>query len=118
VEKGRTKTIFKKIIDREIPAQIVFENEQLLAFNDSNPQAPVHIVVIPKKEIPKLSEATETDTALLGDMLNAVREIAKAQGIDQSGYRVVINNGEAASQTVFHLHMHILGGRNFSWPPG
>lgn len=109
-------TIFAKIIRREIPADIVYEDEQSLAFRDVNPQAPTHILVIPKKPIAKLSDATEDDQALLGHLLLVANKVAKQENLDH--FRLAINNGAGASQTVFHLHLHILGGRGFSWPPG
>jgi len=112
------KTIFKRILDGEIPANIVYETDNVLAFHDVAPQAPVHVVIIPKKEISKLSDSTNDDTQLLGELLQAAREIARSFSVDESGFRVVINNGQAASQTVFHLHVHLLGGREFTWPPG
>ena len=103
-------TIFSKIIRREIPADIVYEDDLCLAFRDITPQAPTHILVIPKKPIAKLSEVQAEDKALLGHLLYAVNEIARQEKVDQ-GYRVVINSGEKAGQTVFHLHMHLIGGR-------
>tara|TARA_Y200000002_G_scaffold382701_1_gene400853 strand:+ start:1911 stop:2255 length:345 start_codon:yes stop_codon:yes gene_type:complete len=112
------KTLFEKIIDREIPASIVYETDNVLAFEDVNPQAPVHVLVIPKKPIPKLSDADIDDQSLLGELLMSVNIIAKQLNLNNDGYRVVINNGENACQTVFHLHLHIMGGRGFSWPPG
>lgn len=112
------KTLFEKIIDREIPASIVYETDNVLAFEDVNPQAPVHVLVIPKKPIPKLSDADIDDQSLLGELLMSVNIIAKQLNLNDDGYRVVINNGENACQTVFHLHLHIMGGRGFSWPPG
>ena len=112
-----TETLFTKIIDREIPADIVYEDELCLAFKDINPQAPIHILVIPKKNIVKISDATEHEQDLLGHLLLKAGEIANAQGYGEA-FRLVINNGENAGQTVFHLHIHILAGRNFSWPPG
>ncbi len=111
-------TIFKKIIERQIPSQIVFEDEQCLAFKDVNPQAPVHVLLIPKKEIARHSDVKSGDEALLGHLMMKAAEIAKTLGLAESGYRLVINNGEAAGQTVFHLHIHILGGRPMRWPPG
>lgn len=111
-------TIFTKIIDREIPADIVYEDDLCLAFRDINPAAPVHILVIPKRAIPKLAEATGEDHAILGHLLIKASEIARTEGLEEGGYRVVINNGEGAGQTVFHLHLHLLGGRPFTWPPG
>ncbi|MBN8549086.1 MAG: histidine triad nucleotide-binding protein [Deltaproteobacteria bacterium] len=111
-------TIFSKIIRREIPAQIVFENDKVLAFRDISPQAPTHILVIPKQALKDLASAQPQDAALLGELLLAVAAIARKEGLEAGGYRVVINNGAGAGQTVFHLHMHILGGRKFAWPPG
>ena len=110
-------TIFAKIIRKEIPADIVFEDDLCLAFKDVNPQAPTHILIIPKKPISKLAEAVNEDQALLGHLLLKAREIADSLGLGDA-YRVVINNGEQAGQTVFHLHLHLLAGRPFSWPPG
>ena len=111
------ETIFSKIINREIPADIVYEDDLCLAFRDVNPQAPVHILVIPKKPIAKINEAKLTDQSLLGHLLLTANNIAGKEGYGDA-YRLVINNGEAAGQTVFHLHIHILAGRAFSWPPG
>ncbi|MFG6104276.1 histidine triad nucleotide-binding protein [Leptothoe sp. EHU-05/26/07-4] len=110
-------TIFSKIIRKEIPADIVYEDDLCLAFRDISPQAPTHILVIPKKPIPKLSDAVVEDKQLLGHMLLTVKEIADAEGLS-NGYRVVINTGQDGGQTVFHLHMHLLGGRSLAWPPG
>ena len=110
-------TIFGKIIRREIPANIVYEDDLALAFTDINPQAPVHILVIPKKPIVKLADAESQDQALLGHLLLTVQQVAAAAGLT-NGYRVVINNGADGGQTVYHLHLHILGGRPMEWPPG
>jgi histidine triad (HIT) family protein len=110
-------TIFGKIIRREIPADIVYEDNLALAFKDINAQAPTHILVIPKKPIPRVSEAALEDRELLGHLLLAVKEIAEKAGLT-NGYRVVINNGDDGGQTVDHLHLHILGGRPMQWPPG
>ncbi len=110
-------TIFSKIIRREIPADIVYEDDLCLAFRDITPQAPTHILVIPKKPIPKLSDAQAEDKTLLGHLLFAVSKVAKEQSLEK-GYRVVINTGEDGGQTVFHLHLHLLGGRALGWPPG
>ncbi len=110
-------TIFSKIIRREIPVDIVYEDDLCLGFRDITPQAPTHILVIPKKPIPKLSEAQPEDKALLGHLLYAVSEIAKEQRLE-NGYRTVINTGTDGGQTVFHLHLHLLGGRSLGWPPG
>lgn len=109
-------TLFEKIIARQIPANIVYEDDQSLAFRDIAPQAPTHILIIPKKPLPMLSESTEEDSALLGHLLRVVSKVAKQEGLVD--YRVNINNGAGAGQTVFHLHIHLLGGRPFSWPPG
>ena len=111
-------TIFKKIIKKEIPAEIVFEDEECLAFRDIHPQAPTHILLIPKKEIPSMAELREDDKALLGHLLFKAAEIAAQQGLAEDGYRVVANTRAYGGQTVHHLHFHILGGRPFSWPPG
>jgi len=112
------ETIFSKIIKKEIKSDIVYEDEKVFAFRDTNPQAPTHILVIPKKPISGLAQANKDDEKLLGYLLLKSAEIAKKEGLDKTGYRVVINNGEKAGQTVFHLHFHILGGRDFNWPPG
>ena len=111
-----TDTIFSKIINKEIPADIVYEDEKCIAFNDISPQAPTHILVIPRKEISKLSESQEIDKDLLGHLMLSATHIAKKLNLDD--YRLVINNGADAGQTVFHLHIHILAGRPFGWPPG
>ncbi len=112
-------TIFKKIIDREIPADIVYENEQVLAFRDINPQAPVHILIIPKEEIPTVREISgEKHAGLLAAMFDAANEIAKNEGISKDGFRLVINCDKNGGQEVYHLHMHLLGGRRMQWPPG
>ncbi|BAW97406.1 histidine triad protein [[Synechococcus] sp. NIES-970] len=110
-------TIFAKIIRREIPADIVYEDDLALGFRDVNPQAPVHILVIPKKPIPMLSEADDADQALLGHLLLTVKKIAQQENLAK-GYRVVLNTGEDGGQTVFHLHLHLLGDRPLAWPPG
>lgn len=112
-----TDTIFGKIIRREIPADIVYEDDLALAFRDVNPQAPTHILVIPKKPIPRLSESDLADTSLMGHLLMTVKKVAKQENL-QNGYRVVINNGKDGGQTVDHLHLHILGDRFMGWPPG
>jgi histidine triad (HIT) family protein len=112
-----TETIFSRILRREIPADIVHEDELCLAFRDINPQAPVHILVIPKKPIPQLSLAEPEDHRVLGHLLLTAKRIAEAEGLT-NGYRVVINNGPDGGQTVYHLHLHLLGGRPMQWPPG
>ncbi len=111
-------TIFGKIIRREIPATIVYETEKVLAFRDINPVAPVHILVIPKREIPSLAHARVEDASLLGELLLAAAEVARQEGLEEGGYRVVTNIGDEGGQTVFHLHLHVIGGRSMEWPPG
>lgn len=111
-------SIFSKIIAREIPAQIVHEDESCVAFRDANPQAPVHVLVVPKREIPRLAAAAARDEELLGHLLLVAQSIAKKEGIDQTGFRIVINNGPDGGETVPHLHVHLLGGRPMAWPPG
>ncbi len=110
-------TLFLKIINREIPADIVYEDDICLAFRDINPQAPMHILIIPKKHIPRLADAEAGDQELMGHLLLKASEIADEQGFGDA-FRLVVNNGEGAGQAVFHLHLHILGGRPLSWPPG
>ncbi len=112
-----SETLFSKIINRDIPADIVYEDEQCLAFRDIAPQAPMHILLIPKKPIPKVADSEPTDQMLLGHLLLKAGEIATAEGYGDA-FRLIVNNGEKAGQTVFHLHMHILGGRELTWPPG
>ena len=111
------KTLFEKIIDREIPADIIYEDDLCIAINDINPKAPIHVLLIPKKPIPKLSDCNEGDKELLSHLFLKVSEIASLCNIPES-FRVNINNGEEAGQEVFHLHIHIMGGRKFNWPPG
>ena len=110
-------TLFSKIIAREIPADILYEDDLCLAFRDINPQAPVHVLVIPKKEIARLVDATPADEALLGHLLLAASKVAGQLGVGDA-FRLVLNNGAAAGQSVFHVHLHILAGRGFRWPPG
>lgn len=112
-----SETLFSKIINREIPADIVYEDDKCLAFRDINPQAPVHILIVPKQAIAKIAEASTDDRSLLGHLLLKAGEIAKQEGYGDA-FRLIINNGASAGQTVFHLHVHILAGRDFSWPPG
>ncbi|MGB3137176.1 MAG: histidine triad nucleotide-binding protein [Nodosilinea sp.] len=111
-------TIFGKIIRKEIPANIVYEDDLCLAFTDVTPQAPTHILVIPKQPIPSLADATSDDKELLGHLLLTVKDIADRVGLAEDGYRVVVNTGTDGGQTVFHLHLHLLGGRSLAWPPG
>lgn len=111
-------TIFQKIIDKQIPATIVYEDDDVLAFRDILPVAPVHVLVIPKRAITGVSRSTNDDTLLLGKLLVAARKVAELEGVAQSGYRLVINNGAHGGQTVEHLHVHLLGGRHLTWPPG
>ena len=111
------KTLFKKIIDREVPAKIAYEDDLCLAFHDIAPQAPTHVLVIPKKEIASLASAGDDDMQLLGHLLRVVRDLAKQLGL-QGGYRVVANTGRDGGQSVDHLHFHLLGGRQLGWPPG
>lgn len=113
-----SKTIFQKIADREIPATLVFEDSQAIAFRDVNPQAPTHILVVPKKLLPRIALATHEDSGLLGHLLFTAKEVAKQLGLDKSGYRLVINNGPDGGESVPHLHVHLLGGRQMGWPPG
>lgn len=112
-----TDTIFTQIINRQIPADIVYEDDECLAFRDVNPQAPVHILVIPKQPIARLVEAGDNHQALLGRLLLTANQVAREQGVGDA-FRLVVNNGAEAGQSVFHLHLHILGGRPFTWPPG
>jgi histidine triad (HIT) family protein len=111
-------TLFEKIAARQIPADIVHETEDILAFKDIDPKAPVHVLVVPKRPIPRIGEAQDPDTIILGKLLLAASETARKLGIDKSGYRLTINNGKDAGESVPHLHVHLLGGRTLSWPPG
>jgi histidine triad (HIT) family protein len=111
-------TVFAKIIRREIPAKIVFESNTVLAFEDLMPQAPHHVLIIPKHEIATVNDLTPETAHYLGDMYLAAKEIAKARGLSEGGYRLVMNCNAGAGQTVFHIHLHFLAGRPFSWPPG
>ncbi|HEY0456730.1 MAG TPA: histidine triad nucleotide-binding protein [Verrucomicrobiae bacterium] len=112
------KTLFEKIISREIPAKIVFEDDLVLAFQDIKPAAPVHVLIVPKKAIPRLAEAAPADHQVLGHLLLKAAQVAETLGLKATGYRLVINNGRDAGESVPHLHCHILGGRNLAWPPG
>ena len=113
-----SRTLFEKIIAREIPAAIVYEDETVLAFRDIHPQAPVHVLLVPKKALPRLGAADAADQPLLGHLLLKAAEIAHQLGLENSGYRLVINHGPDGGETVPHLHCHILGGRPLAWPPG
>ena len=110
--------LFCRIVRREIPADIVHETDELVAFRDINPQAPVHMLVIPKRHIPTLNDLTPSDGALVGNLALAAAELARREGIADAGYRMVANCNEGAGQSVFHLHLHLLGGRGMRWPPG
>jgi histidine triad (HIT) family protein len=110
-------TLFEKIIARQIPADIVFEDDQCLAFRDIAPQAPVHILIVPKKPLERLGAASQADCALLGHLLFSAAEIARLEKL-VDGFRIVINNGSHGGETVPHLHVHLLGGRQLAWPPG
>jgi histidine triad (HIT) family protein len=112
-----SKTLFEKIIAREIPAAIVYEDDSYLAFRDINPQAPTHVLIVPKRVIPRIGEAQPDDSQLIGKLLLKAAEVAKSLGLE-NGYRLVINNGPDGGETVPHLHCHILGGRHMTWPPG
>jgi len=112
------KTLFQKIIDREIPAKLAYEDDLCLAIHDINPQAPVHVLVIPKKPIARMTEATLADQAVLGHLLLTAAALAKKLGVAESGFRIVINNGRDGGETVPHLHVHLLGQRPMGWPPG
>lgn len=111
-------TLFEKIIARQIPAKIEYEDESVLAFRDIHPQAPTHLLVIPKKPIARLNEAAPEDQALLGHLLLKAAHVARTLGLDTTGYRLVVNNGRDGGESVPHLHVHLLGGRPLSWPPG
>ncbi len=112
------KTLFEKICDREIPAAIVFEDDRCVAFRDISPQAPLHILIIPRKAVARVGLATEDDEGLLGHLLLTAAMVARSEGIADSGYRLVINNGPDGGEAVPHLHIHLLGGRRLQWPPG
>ena len=113
-----SKTLFEKIIAREIPASILYEDDLVIAFRDIRPQAPTHVLIVPRKPIPRLAEATPEDHQVLGHLLLKAAEVANKLGLTQSGFRLVFNNGPDAGEAVPHLHCHILGGRPMAWPPG
>ena len=111
-------TLFKRIIARQIPADIVYEDDRVLAFRDINPQAPVHVLIVPKRAIPRINEAAPADAEVLGHLLLKAAEVARQLGLGDTGFRLVLNNGADGGETVPHLHCHILGGRALGWPPG
>jgi histidine triad (HIT) family protein len=113
-----SNTLFEKIIAREIPSKIVYEDDRVIAFHDVKPQAPVHVLIIPKKPIPRIAEAKPEDHAVLGHLMLKAAEVAKQLGLTKKGFRLVFNNGPDAGEAVPHLHCHIIGGRKMSWPPG
>jgi len=110
--------LFCKIINRQIPADIIYEDEEIIAFNDINPQAPLHALVIPKQHIEKVSDIDSKNSSIIGDLTVIANKIAKDKDLTKVGYRLVFNCGKAAGQAVFHIHLHLLGGRNLTWPPG
>jgi len=110
--------IFCKIVSGDIPAEKIFENETVMAFNDLNPQAPLHALVIPKKHVSTINDMQEADAQLVGEMFLAAKQIAADEGLSERGYRTVMNCNEEAGQSVFHIHLHVLGGRPMAWPPG
>lgn len=110
--------LFCKILAGTIPADIIYESDTAIAFRDINPQASTHVLIIPRKHIPTINDITQDDQAIVGSLYSAAREIAAAEGVAEEGYRAVMNCNEGAGQTVFHIHLHLLGGRAFSWPPG
>lgn len=113
-----SKTLFEKIIARELAATLVYEDDQVVAFQDIRPQAPVHVLIVPRKPIPRIAEAKPEDQQVLGQLLLKAAEVASKLGLTQSGYRLVFNNGPDGGEAVPHLHCHILGGRQMGWPPG
>jgi histidine triad (HIT) family protein len=113
-----SKTLFEKIVAREVPASIVYEDDKVIAFRDIKPQAPTHVLIVPKQPVPRIADARPEDHQVLGHLLLKAAEVARQLGIAQSGYRLVFNNGPDAGEAVPHLHCHILGGRKLSWPPG
>jgi histidine triad (HIT) family protein len=110
------KTLFQKIADREIPSDLVYEDDRVIAFRDINPVAPTHVLVVPRKPIARPDQIEEADEALVGHLFTVARQVAQAEGL--TDYRLVMNNGAGAGQSVFHIHLHVLGGRAFTWPPG
>ena len=112
------ETIFSQIINKKKPAEFIYEDEDVVAFKDINPQAPVHILIVPRKRISKLTAAEESDAAILGKMVIVARQIAKDFDLDKDGFRLLMNEGKNGGQTIYHLHFHLLGGRRLMWPPG
>ena len=115
---GNDRCLFCRIATGEIPAKKIYEDDDVIAFDDINPQAPTHVLVVPRKHIATLDSMSEADALLIGRVLLRAAQIARDQQLTSEGYRVVVNTGESAGQTVFHIHFHLLGGRNFGWPPG
>ncbi len=113
-----TDCLFCKIRDGEIPADIIYQDDDVMAFNDVNPQAPTHLLIIPKKHLSTVNDVEPTDELMMGKLFSAAKKIAAEKGISDDGYRLVVNTNEQAGQTVFHIHMHFLAGRNMAWPPG
>lgn len=113
-----SQTLFEKIVQRTVPADIVYETDEVIGFRDIDPKAPVHVLVVPKKPIPDLGHATAHDSGVLGSLLLAAQAIALQEGVSETGYRLIINKGDDAGMAVPHLHVHLLGGRSFQWPPG
>jgi histidine triad (HIT) family protein len=118
MKKTEPNCIFCKIVRKEIPGDVVYEDEHVLAFNDINPQAPVHVLIIPKDHIPGVNELEEADKDTMCHLMSIIRKIAQQKKLDKSGYRIVINSGKDAGQAVQHIHYHLLGGRTLGWPPG
>ncbi|MCS7263764.1 MAG: histidine triad nucleotide-binding protein [Armatimonadetes bacterium] len=110
--------IFCRIVEKELQSKIAYEDEEVVAFHDINPQAPIHVLIVPRKHIPTLNEATEEERSLLGKLMLVAQKLAKELGTAESGYRIVLNTNKDAGQSVFHIHLHLLGGRSFRWPPG
>ena len=110
--------LFCRIINREIPASIVYEDDRVLAFNDINPQGPVHVLVVPKRHVGTLNDLSQEDDAMVGELVRRAAAIAKDRGISAGGFRTVFNTNRDAGQTVFHIHLHLIGGRSLAWPPG
>jgi len=114
----KSESVFSQIIKKKVKAEIIYTDRQVVAFKDINPQAPVHVLIVPRKSIPSLSAASEKDALLLGRMLLVAKKIAQQMKVDQDGFRLVLNQGKFGGQTVYHLHFHLLGGRRMMWPPG